>query len=158
SYTGGPALRDLELELGARLVLPLYGSVDPAVHHRTRPSLQYRADLSYLGTYAEDRQRALEQLLLRPARTLPFARFVIAGAQYPHSFPWSANILFVRHLAPPDHAAFYSSSRITLNVTREAMAESGYCPSGRLFEAAACATPIASDAWPGLDHFFELSS
>ena len=35
------------------------------------------------------------------------------------------------------------------------MAEMGYCPSGRLFEAAACGTPVVSDWWEGLDHFFE---
>jgi len=35
------------------------------------------------------------------------------------------------------------------------MAEMGYCPPGRLFEAAACGTPIVSDWWEGLDHFFQ---
>ena len=30
----------------------------------------------------------------------------------------------------------------------------GWCPSGRLFEAAACGTPILSDWWDGLDDFF----
>jgi spore maturation protein CgeB len=35
------------------------------------------------------------------------------------------------------------------------MAASGYCPSGRLFEAAACGTAILSDRWPGLEGFFE---
>lgn len=34
------------------------------------------------------------------------------------------------------------------------MAEMGWCPSGRLFEAAACGVPILSDCWPGLDGFF----
>jgi spore maturation protein CgeB len=31
----------------------------------------------------------------------------------------------------------------------------GYCPSGRLFEAAACGAPILTDWWEGLDAFFE---
>ena len=30
----------------------------------------------------------------------------------------------------------------------------GWCPSGRLFEAAACGTPVLSDVWEGLDRFF----
>jgi spore maturation protein CgeB len=34
------------------------------------------------------------------------------------------------------------------------MAALGWCPSGRLFEAAACGTPIVSDWWEGLDEFF----
>jgi len=74
---------------------------------------------------------------------------------YPPDFPWTQNTYFVRHLAPSEHSAFYSSSRLTLNVTRAAMAQMGYCPSGRLFEAAACGTPIVSDWWDGIDVFFE---
>ena len=35
------------------------------------------------------------------------------------------------------------------------MAASGYCPSGRFFEAAACGTPILTDYWEGLDAFFD---
>jgi spore maturation protein CgeB len=61
----------------------------------------------------------------------------------------------VRHLPPPEHPAFFASSRLTLNVTRQAMAEMGWCPSGRLFEAAACGVPVLSDWWEGLDAFFE---
>jgi spore maturation protein CgeB len=155
SFTGGRALETLQSRLGARRVKPLYGSVDPDVHCRVAPAAQYRADLSYIGTYAEDRQEALEALFLEPARQLPERRFLVAGAQYPPAFPWLANIFFVRHIAPPDHPALYSSSRLTLNVTRRAMVSMGYCPSGRLFEAAACATPIVSDWWEGLDQFFE---
>jgi spore maturation protein CgeB len=41
-----------------------------------------------------------------------------------------------------------------LNVTRGAMAEYGYCPSGRLFEAAACGAPLLTDSWEGLETFF----
>jgi spore maturation protein CgeB len=35
------------------------------------------------------------------------------------------------------------------------MKEMGWCPSGRLFEAAACGVPVISDWWEGLDDFFE---
>jgi spore maturation protein CgeB len=34
------------------------------------------------------------------------------------------------------------------------MAEMGYCPSGRLFEAAACGAAVLSDSWVGLGEFF----
>jgi spore maturation protein CgeB len=155
SYTGGPALAELRRRLGARRVVPLYGSVDPAVHRPDAARLRFRADLSYLGTYAADRQAALARLFLEPARREPARRFVLAGAQYPEEFPWTPNIFFVHHLPPEEHAAFYCSSRLTLNVTRLAMAEMGYCPSGRLFEAAACGAPVLSDAWNGLADFFE---
>jgi spore maturation protein CgeB len=115
---------------------------------------QYQADLSYLGTYAADRQSALEELFVEPARRAAHRRFVIGGAQYPESFPWASNIYFVRHLPPGEHPSFFSSSALTLNVTRRAMAEMGFCPSGRLFEAAACGVPILTDSWDGLDSFF----
>lgn len=155
SYTGGRALDALRARLGAKDVAALYGSVDPEVHRRVAPVDHFRADLSYLGTYAADRQATLETLLIKPARRLPQRRFVVAGAQYPQAFPWTDNIYFVRHLEPAQHPAFFASSGVTLNVTRRAMKEMGYCPSGRLFEAAACGAPILSDYWEGLDLFFE---
>ena len=155
SYTGGAALDALRDGLGARRVMPLYGHVDPEVHHPVDPVERYRADLSYLGTYAQDRQAALEALFVEPARRRGDQRFLIGGAQYPQDFPWSSNIFFVRHLPPSEHPAFFSSSRMTLNVTRRDMAEMGWCPSGRLFEATACGTTVLSDNWPGLDCFFE---
>ena len=158
SYTGGGALDALRTRLGARRVVPIYGSVDPVLHRPAPPRPEYSALLSYLGTYAADRQAALEALFVEPTRLLPGERFVIAGAQYPDGFPWTPNTFFVRHLPPPEHPAFYSSSRLTLNVTRDAMARMGWCPSGRLFEAAACGVPILSDRWAGLDEFFQPGS
>ncbi|AEG91764.1 CgeB family protein [Ramlibacter tataouinensis] len=155
SYTGGPSLGELESLLGARRVRTLYGHVDPQVHRRVPAVDSYGADLSYLGTYAADRQAALEALFIEPARRLPARGFLIGGAQYPADFPWTDNIRFVRHLPPVEHPAFFSSSRLTLSVTRRAMADNGHCPSGRLFEAAACGTPVVSDWWTGLDAFFE---
>ena len=155
SFTGGPALVDLQRWLGARHVAALYGSVDPDRHHPVQPPAGLRSDLSYLGTYAADRQAAVEELFVTPARRRPDLRFALAGAQYPADFPWTRNIFHVPHLAPAEHPYFFCSSGLTLNVTRQAMADMGYCPSGRLFEAAACGTAILSDWWPGLDEFFE---
>ena len=155
SYTGGAALDRLRARLGARRVAPLYGHVDPEIHRPMAARPDFAADLSYLGTYAADRQAALEALFITPARRRPDRRFLIGGAQYPVDFPWAKNIFFVRHLPPNDHPAFFSSCRLTLNVTRQAMAEMGWCPSGRLFEAAACGAAMLTDAWEGLDAFFE---
>lgn len=155
SYTGGRSLEELRRRLGARRVAPLYGHVDPAAHRPVAAEERYRADLSYLGTYAPDRNEALNALFVEPARRLAERRFLMGGAQYGGSFPWQPNIYFVRHVPPADHCAFYCSSPLTLNVTRRAMAEMGYCPSGRFFEAAACGVPVLSDVWEGLDEFFE---
>lgn len=154
SFTGGKAISELQSRLGARIVAPLYGWGDPEAHFPTAPVGQFHGLLSYLGTYAADRQRALEELFVAPARRMPHAWFQLAGAQYPEGFPWQPNIAFVRHLDPAQHPAFLCSSRATLNVTRGVMAKYGYCPSGRLFEAAACGAPMLSDGWEGLEKFF----
>lgn len=154
SYTGGAALRGLKERLGARLVAPLYGCVDPQIHKPVYPVPEFRADLSYLGTYAKDRQAALSSFFIEPSRRLPKKRFLIGGSLYPEDFPWNGSIYYVDHVPPLRHSAFYCSSSFTLNVTRGPMAESGYCPSGRLFEAASCGTPVISDWWAGLDEFF----
>jgi len=158
SFTGGAALQALKAELGAKKVMPLYGSVDPDVHHRVACKDVYHAALSYLGTYSQDRQETLHNLFIEPASRFPAARFVMGGAQYPPEFPWTKNIFFVQHLPPSEHPSFFCSSRLTLNVTRAAMRKMGWCPSGRLFEAAACGVPMISDSWEGIDEFFTPQS
>lgn len=152
SYTGGEALSQLQSRLGAKRVAPLYGSVDPEVHHPVQRARDF--DMSYLGTFAQDRQEALQTLFLEPAKRLPDYKFLLGGAQYGADFPWGTNIYFRKHLPPADHSGFYCSSNLTLNITRKAMKDMGYCPSGRLFEAAACGVPILTDRWEGLDQFF----
>jgi spore maturation protein CgeB len=154
SYTGGAALTELQRQLGAGRVAPLYGSVDPSAHRPVEPVDDLRCEFSYLGTYAADRQDALERLFLAPARQRKDLRFIIGGALYPAEFPWSSNLWYREHVPPPQHPAFFSSCRLTLNITRAAMARMGYCPSGRLFEAAACGAPMVSDHWEGLEAFF----
>ncbi len=155
SYAGGEALDRLRRQLGARCVAPLYGWVDAANYYRVEPEAAFAADLSFLGTYSEDRQKRLEELLLTPARRLPEWSFLIAGAMYPEPRRWPANVRYFDHVSPLRHCAFYSSSPLTLSIARGAMAAMGYCPSGRLFEAAACGVAVVSDRWPGLETFFE---
>ncbi len=155
SYTGGKALEELKYKLGAQRTAPLYGCADPEVHMPTKPVNRYLSDLSYLGTYSEDRQAALEQLFLQTASRLPDKKFMIGGSLYPQEFPWTTNIWFRRHVPPPEHSSFYCSSTFTLNVTRQAMADMGYCPSGRFFEAAACGVPVITDLWEGINLFFK---
>jgi spore maturation protein CgeB len=152
SFTGGPTLRLIERRYGAPAARALYCSVDPDSY----PPLDVptRWDLSYLGTYSPDRQPTLERLLIEPARRLPHRRFVVAGPQYPADIDWPANVERIEHLPPSDHPAFYSASRFTLNVTRADMIAAGWSPSVRLFEAAACAVPVISDRWEGLDSLF----
>jgi spore maturation protein CgeB len=149
SFTGGPTLRRIERDYGAPSARALYCCVDAAAYRPLpRPK---RWDLSYLGTYSDDRQPTLERLLIEPARRLPHLRFVVAGPQYPDGIDWPANVERIEHCPPADHAEFYAASRFTLNVTRADMIAAGWSPSVRLFEAAACATPVISDRWQGIE-------
>jgi spore maturation protein CgeB len=153
SFTGGPTLRRIERQFGSPAARALYCSVDPKAY---RPlDLPKSWDLSYLGTYSDDRQPALERLLLEPARRLPHMKFAVAGPQYPPDIDWPGNVERIEHLPPSEHAQFYGRSRFTLNVTRADMIAAGWSPSVRLFEAAACATPVISDKWEGLNALFE---
>jgi spore maturation protein CgeB len=153
SFTGGPTLQRLENEFGARCARALYCSVD-VDQHRLAASRR-DIDLGYLGTYSDDRQPALEELLNEPARRLPKRHFAVVGAQYPAHLAWPKNVRRVEHMAPDSHALFYSRQRFTLNLTRADMRKAGYSPSVRLFEASACGTPIISDDWVGLSEVFE---
>jgi len=107
-----------------------------------------------MGTYAADRQDKLDRLFLECARHRPDMAFLLAGTLYPWHWHWPENVKRFDHVSPAEHPALYSSSRLTLNLTRAEMAAYGYCPSGRFFEAAACGTPIVSDWFEGLDRFF----
>ncbi|ABF42262.1 conserved hypothetical protein [Candidatus Koribacter versatilis Ellin345] len=154
SFTGGPMLRELESRFGAQRAYPLYCSFDPDEYRRFGVNQRFACDLSYMGTYAPDRQPKIEELLCKPATMLLRRKFIVAGPQYPKTITWPANVKRIFHLNPRWHARFYSSSRFTLNVTRRDMVQAGYSPSVRLFEAAACGAAIISDNWPGLDSFF----
>jgi spore maturation protein CgeB len=158
SFTGGKALAQLKNEYGARMVRPLYGCVDPDDYHLVATTPDFQCDLSYMGTYSADRQSKLDELMLEPARRHPDKRFLLAGSLYPWNWEWPQNVRRREHVAPAEHSCFYSSSRLTLNITRGEMAANGWCPSGRFFEAAACGTPMITDAWEGLDSFFDLRS
>jgi spore maturation protein CgeB len=153
SFTGGPVLRELERRFGSPFAAPLYCSVDAAAYKPMPLRDEYACDLGYLGTYASDRQPKLMHFLNETASHLPQSSFIVAGAQYPKDIQWGRNVKRITHLSPREHPSFYSSSRFTLNLTRDDMVEAGYSPSVRLFEASACGTPILSDSWPGLDEF-----
>jgi spore maturation protein CgeB len=157
SFTGGPVLRELEDRFGSPNAVPFYCSVDPDLYRPVPPLDTYRCDLSYLGTYAADRQPKLTRLLDGTASLMPAGTFIVAGPQYPTEISWQRNVQRVIHLSPREHASFYSSSRFTLNLTRADMITAGYSPSVRLFEASACGAAILSDAWLGLDEFLTPS-
>ena len=158
SFTGGPTLTRLEQEYGSPAARPLYCSVDPELYYPEPDAHAPLYDLGYMGTYSDDRQPPLDNLLLEPARWWQKGRFVVAGPMYPRSIAWPVNVTRIEHLPPAEHRHFYNAQRFTLNITRADMIQAGYSPSVRLFEAAACGVPILSDHWDGLDTFFALGS
>jgi spore maturation protein CgeB len=156
SFTGGSTLRELQSRFGARNAAPLYCSFDPDRYRWREPDPRYQCDLSYMGTYAPDRQKKLEELFCKPGIAMPGKELLLAGPQYPSQTIWPKNVRRIVHLEPEFHPYFYSSSLFTLNLTRDEMVKAGYSPSVRIFEAAGCGTAIISDAWPGLETFFKL--
>ncbi|WP_224999128.1 glycosyltransferase [Cesiribacter sp. SM1] len=155
SFSGGTVLDYLEREMGAQQALPLYCSVDPELYYPEAETLR-EYDLGYMGTYSDDRQPPLDKLMLEAARLWPEGKFIVAGPQYPATIQWPANVARLEHLPPAKHRHFYNQQRFTQNITRADMIRMGYSPSVRLFEAAACGTPIISDFWEGLDSFFSF--
>jgi spore maturation protein CgeB len=155
SFTGGPMLRELKTRFAASRAVPLYCSFDPERYRSLEADPRYQCDLSYMGTYAADRQPKLEELFCKTAEALPEAEFVLAGPQYPAGFKCSRNVRRIIHLEPEFHPYFYSSSLFTLNLTRSEMVKAGYSPSVRLFEAAGCGSAIITDHWAGVETFFE---
>lgn len=158
SFTGGPVLRELQERYGSPRAEPLYCAVDPDHYSPCPPRSEYRCAVGYMGTYAPDRQPGLELLLNGPARRVPDHTFIMAGPQYPSDLVWPENVRRFDHIPPSDHPAFYTSCRLTLNLTRAEMRRWGWSPSVRIFEAAACGAVIVSDVWEGLDRFLAPGS
>jgi spore maturation protein CgeB len=156
SFTGGPTLTFLEGRYGSPMARALYCSVDSDKYRPVREAIRW--DLGYLGTYSKDRQPGLESLMLDAARQWPQGRFSVVGPMYPEDIRWPANVDREIHLSPREHAAFYGAQRFTLNITRVEMKKAGFSPSVRLFEAGACAVPVISDWWEGLDSLFEIGT
>jgi spore maturation protein CgeB len=152
SFTGGPTLEHVERHYGSPRARPLYCAADIELHSPAPAPM--RGNLGYLGTYSSDREQPFRDYLTEPALQLPQHRFIVAGAQYPAERDWPPNVAHIEHVPPAEHARFYGSQCYTLNITRSEMAARGYSPSVRLFEAAACGTPIISDRWPGIETFF----
>lgn len=156
SFTGGPTLNLIERKLGSPAARALYCSVDPSLYYPEPAEVQW--DIAYLGTYAADRQLALEDLLLSVARQHPDRAFAVGGPQYPAEIEWPSNVRRMEHVPAGEHRRFYNSQNFTLNLTRHDMIRAGYSPSVRLFEAAACGIPIMTDLWPGLETIFRPPS
>lgn len=154
SFTGGPTLQRIEEQYGSPRARAFYCSFDPELYFSEPQKIKW--DLGYLGTYSDDRQPPLKKLMLDAAEKWSDGKFIVAGPQYPSSIQWHRNVERIEHLPPSEHRTFYNSQRFTMNITRADMIKAGWSPSVRLFEAAACGTPIISDYWDGIDSIFDI--
>jgi len=155
SYTGGPVLRDLVEVMNARRVETLFDSVDSAIHQPGDAHTEFAARASFLGAYSHDLHEMLDKLFFEPSRRLSEVTFALGGGGVPDSLHLPDNLRRFGPISPDRQSAFYGSSRITVNVTPRDAARAGFCPTGRLFAAAGCAVPVLTDAWDGIEVFFE---
>jgi spore maturation protein CgeB len=154
TYGGGPPVVQKYLALGAMRCVPVYNALDPTTHHAVAPESRFSADLSLLANRLPDREKRVEEFFLAPAAALRRARFLLAGNGWEDK-PLTSNVGRLGHLYTRDHNAFNSSAKMILNVARDSMAENGFSPATRIFEAAGAAACIVTDAWQGLEEFLE---
>ena len=152
TYGGGPPVVNAYERFGARLCRPIYNGLDPATHHPAPSEPRFAADLSFLANRLPDREARVERFFLQPAAQLPGRRFLIGGSGWgDKSMP--ANVRKAGHVGTADHNAFNGSSLAVLNVARESMADVGFSPATRVFEAAGAGACLITDAWEGIELF-----
>ena len=154
TYGGGEPVRQAYRALGARDCVPVYNALDPSTHHPVAPEPRFECDLAFLGNRLPDREARVEEFFLRAAAQLPQRRMLLGGSGWGDK-PLPANVQYLGHVYTADHNAFNCTPRAVLNVSRESMARYGFSPATRVFEAAGAAACLITDAWEGLETFFE---
>jgi spore maturation protein CgeB len=154
TYGGGPPVVEAYEGFGAACCIPIYNAVDPLTHHPVAPDPRFSADLSFLGNRLPDREARVEQFCLEPAAALPDRRFLIGGNGW-DSKAMPANVRHLGHVFTHEHNAFNCTPLAVLNVARDSMADIGFSPATRVFEAAGAAACLITDAWEGIELFLE---
>jgi spore maturation protein CgeB len=154
TYGGGDPIVRAYRGFGARECIPIYNALDPETHYPVPPDPRLRADLSFLGNRLPDRESRVEEFFLEVAERLPGREFLLAGAGWDDK-PRAGNVNYLGHLGTRDHNAFNCSPMAVLNVSRASMAQNGFSPATRVFEAAGAGACIITDRWEGIEEFFE---
>jgi spore maturation protein CgeB len=154
TYGGGDPVVYGYRALGVEHCIPVYNALDPSTHHPVAADERFAADLSFLGNRLPDREARVETFFLDVARALPDKRFLLGGSGWGDK-PMAQNVDYVGHVATRDHNAFNASPLAVLNISRQSMADTGFSPATRVFEAAGAAACLITDAWPGLEGFLE---
>jgi spore maturation protein CgeB len=154
TYGGGEPVRQAYRALGARDCVPVYNALDPSTHYPVPPEPRFECELAFLGNRLPDREARVEEFFLRAAAQLPECRMLIGGSGWGDK-AMPANVRYLGHVYTADHNAFNCTPRAVLNISRESMARYGFSPATRVFEAAGAAACLVTDAWEGLEMFFE---
>ncbi|MEZ2126203.1 MULTISPECIES: glycosyltransferase [unclassified Sinorhizobium] len=154
TYGGGDPVVSSYRALGARQCAPIYNALDPQTHYPVAPDTRFSADLGFLGNRLPDREARVETFFLEPAARLARQRFLLGGSGW-HDKPLTDNVNYVGHVAERDHNAFNVSPRAVLNISRASMAENGFSPATRVFEAAGAGACLITDYWEGIERFLE---
>jgi spore maturation protein CgeB len=157
TYGGGPPVVAAYEAFGARVCVPVYNGLDPSTHHPATPDPRFGCDLGLVANRLPDRERRIEEFFLAAAAELHDRRFLLAGAGWDDK-PMPKNVGYIGHLYTADHNAFNASCLAVLNVSRDSMASNGYSPATRVFEAAGAGACLITDAWEGIELFFEPGS
>ncbi|RDJ03823.1 CgeB family protein [Rhizobium grahamii] len=152
TYGGGDPVVHAYGGLGARECIPIYNALDPDTHHPVAPDERFSADLGFLGNRLPDREARVEDFFLEPASRLIQTRFLLGGSGW-HDKPMSSNIKRVGHVATGEHNAFNVTPKAVLNISRESMAQNGFSPATRVFEAAGAGACLITDHWEGIELF-----
>lgn len=152
TYGGGPPVVEAYMRLGARRCVPIYNALDPTTHHPVPPDPRFAADLAFLGNRLPDREARVESFYFAAAAALPARRFLLGGSGWEDK-PRPENVHHLGHVFTGDHNAFNCTPQAVLNISRESMAEVGYSPATRVFEAAGAGACLITDAWKGIDRF-----
>ena len=157
TYGGGDPVTQAYQALGAKQCIPIYNALDPSTHFPVAPDPKFNGDLAFLGNRLPDREARVEQFFLNVAAELPGQKFILGGNGWQDK-PMAPNIKYLGHVYTKDHNALNCTPKAVLNISRESMARYGFSPATRVFEAAGAAACIITDAWEGIDFFFEPSS
>jgi spore maturation protein CgeB len=152
TYGGGPPVIAGYRSFGARRCVPIYNALDPTTHFPVPPEQRFSADLAFLGNRLPDRERRVEQFFLEPAARLPERHFLIGGNGW-ESKTMPSNVRHIGHVYTREHNAFNTSPLAVLNIARDSMADIGFSPATRVFEAAGAGGCLITDAWEGIALF-----
>ncbi|HLJ26529.1 MAG TPA: glycosyltransferase [Candidatus Angelobacter sp.] len=154
TYGGGAPVVEHYLRLGAANCHPIYNALDAETHYPVAADAQLQCDLMFTGNRLPDRERRVEQFFLRAAELAPEYRFALGGEGWAGK-PMPANVRWIGHVGTADHNRVNCSAWMVLNINRDSMAQLGFSPPTRIFEAAGAGACVITDYWTGIEEFFE---